>query len=156
MRDAVLVLHIAFGVVGLVLGPLALAASRAPARAADGYKVAVAGVAATAVVLAVTAWDEYWWLIGVAAATEGALLFGLRAWQRRGPGWTTACAHLLGGSYVALVTGALIAFTGVVVFWLLPAVLAQWPIAVAKRRLVEQAELPRGDSWPVHSARGIG
>jgi hypothetical protein len=43
--------------------------------------------------------------------------------------------HLLGGSYVALTTGLLVAQTGNPVAWVLPAVLGQVPIALAKRRL---------------------
>lgn len=64
--------------------------------------------------LAVTA-PGLWWL----------LPFGVLTWQ----------PHLLGRSYIALTTGALVASTGSPVFWLLPAVVGQLTIAVAERRL---------------------
>lgn len=136
IRDAVLVAHVVLGTAGLLLGPAVLLTSDdGRRRAARAYQLAVTGVTASATVLALTAFERLWWLLPVAAATQAALVLGVRAWRRREAGWPTACAHLLGGSYVALVTGVLIAGTGNPVFWLLPAVVAQWPIAVAKRRL---------------------
>ena len=54
---------------------------------------------------------------------------------RPAPHWPTLQPHLLGGSYIALVTGALIASTGNPVWWVLPALVGQVPIAAAKRRL---------------------
>ena len=135
-RESVLTIHVVLGTLGLLLGPAVLIAGGGLRRAAArGYQLALAGVAVSALVLAATAFSRLWWLIPVAAATEAAALLGLLAWRRRRPGWPTACAHLLGGSYVALVTGVLIASTGSPVFWVLPAVVAQWPIAIAKRRL---------------------
>ena len=66
---------------------------------------------------------------------------GALARRRDWAGWRSWQPHLLGGSYIALVTGVLIAETGQPLFWLLPALVGQWPIAVAKRRL---HELPAG------------
>lgn len=144
-RDVVLIAHISLGSLGLCLGPAVLVArGRLRRAAARAYQLAVAGVVVSAVVLAVTAFDRLWWLLPIAAATETAALLGALAWRRRRPGWPTACAHLLGGSYVALVTGGLIAGTGNPVFWVLPAVVAQWPIAVAKRRLAGVRPRPGG------------
>lgn len=135
-RDVLLLAHILLGVSGLVLGPAVLmAGGRMRHIAAYAYQLAVGGVAISALLLAATAFARLWWLVPVAVATEAAALLGLLAWRRRRPGWPTACAHLLGGSYVALVTGMLIAGTGNPAFWVLPAVVAQWPIHVAKRRL---------------------
>lgn len=136
MRDAVLGAHIVLGTLGLLFGPaVLLARGRVRHDFACAYQLAVAGVTLSAAVLAATAFSRLWWLLPIAAATEVAALLGLLAWRRRRPGWPTACAHLFGGSYVALVTGVLIARSGNAVFWVLPAVVAQWPIAVAKRRL---------------------
>ena len=110
-RDSMLAIHVVLGTSGLLLGPavLLLPHGRLRRAAAIGYQYAVAGVAVSALLLAVTAFSRLWWLVPVAAATESAALLGLLAWRRRRPGWPTACAHLLGGSYVALVTGFLIA-----------------------------------------------
>ena len=139
-RDALLVAHIALGVGGLLLGPAALLARgglRRPVRIA--YLLAVTGVSVTSAGLAATAFGRLWWLLPFAVGTHVAAVSGVLAWRRRRPGWPTACAHLLGGTYVALVTGALVVSTGNPVFWILPALLAQWPIAVAKRRLAAPA-----------------
>lgn len=139
MHTVILAVHIVLGTLGLLLGPAVLVTGgRLRRAAAYGYQLTIAGVAVTATVLALGAFSRLWWLLPIAAATEGAALLGLRAWRRRGPGWPTATAHLLGGSYVALVTGVLIASTGNPVFWILPAIVAQWPIAVAKRSLAER------------------
>lgn len=136
LRDGLLVAHVLFGTAGLLLGPAVLLTRGHLRRAATrGYLLAVTGVAASGAVLAATALARLWWLLPIAAGTQASVLFGLLAWRRGRPGWCTACAHLFGGSYVALVTGVLIARTGNPIFWVLPALLAQWPIAVAKRRL---------------------
>ena len=136
MRDALLVAHIAVGSVGLVLGPAVLLTRQGLQRwLAKAYLWSVVAVAVTAGVLAVTAFSRLWWLLPVAAATLAAAGLGVRRWQQRPAGWAAACAHLLGGTYVALLTGALIAGTGNPAFWVLPAVVAQVPIAVAKKRL---------------------
>ena len=94
----------------------------------------MAGVALSAGVLAVTD-PALRWLLPVAVATEVLAVTGALARRRAGPGWRSWQPHLLGGSYIALVTGVLIAETGDPVWWLLPALVGQLPIAVAKRRL---------------------
>lgn len=141
-RDIVPAGHVVAGALGLLLGPGWLLA-HGGLRTLCGYtyQLAVAGVATSAVVLAAMSFRDLWWLVPVALATQGAALLGPIARRRGGPRWAGRSAHLLGGSYVALVTGVLIARTGNPVFWLLPAVVAQWPIAVAKRRLVLADEI---------------
>jgi hypothetical protein len=71
----------------------------------------------------------------VAVATEALAVAGVLARWQDWPGWRTLQPHLLGGSYIALVTGLLVASTGNPVWWVLPALVGQVPIAVAKRRL---------------------
>lgn len=136
MRDALLVAHIAVGSVGLALGPAVLLTRYRLRRwLAKAYLWSVVAVAVSAAVLAATAFSRLWWLLPVAAASLVAAGLGVRNWQQRPAGWAGACAHLLGGTYVALLTGALIAGAGNPVFWVLPAVVAQVPISVAKKRL---------------------
>jgi hypothetical protein len=94
----------------------------------------VAAVVLSAGILA-AADPQLRWLLPVAAATEVLAVTGALARHRGWPGWRSWQPHLLGGSYIALVTGLLIAETGNPVFWLLPALAGQLPIAVAKRRL---------------------
>ncbi|WP_369141267.1 hypothetical protein [Modestobacter versicolor] len=144
MRDVVLLLHVVVGTSGLALGPAWLVARRRghPAHAlAVAYQAAVAGVVCSAAVLAVTD-PGLRWLLPVAVVTEVLAVTGALARRRSWPAWRSWQPHLLGGSYVALVTGLLVAETGHPVAWLLPTVLAQPPIALAKRRLHAVAAPP--------------
>ena len=137
MRELVLQLHVAVGTGALVLGPCWLAARRRRRRAtgwAVAYQGAVVGVVLSAAFLAVTD-PQLAWLLPVAVGTEVLAVTGALARRRSWTGWRSWQPHLLGGSYIALVTGVLIAETGNPVFWMLPAVVGQLPIALAKRRL---------------------
>ena len=135
--DPLLLLHVTAGTAGLLLGPVWLVARLAGARArgpAGAYQVAVAGVAARGAVLAVSA-PGLSWLLPVAVATEALAVAGALARRQAWPHWRTLQPHLLGGSYIALGTGLLVASTGNPMWWVLPALAGQAPIAVAKRRL---------------------
>ncbi|MFW3170133.1 hypothetical protein [Geodermatophilus sp. CPCC 206100] len=137
MPDALLALHVLAGTAGLVLGPgwlLARWRHRGGAGMAAGYQVAVAGVALSGAALAVAV-PGLAWLCAVAVLTQGLAVAGALARRRGWRTWRTLQPHLLGGSYAALLTGALVAGTGSPVWWVVPAVVAQVPIAVAKRRL---------------------
>ena len=135
--DPLLLLHVTAGTAALLLGPVWLVARLAGARArgpAGAYQAAVAGVAVSGAVLALSA-PGLAWLLPVAVATEALAVAGALARRRGWRHWRTLQPHLLGGSYVALVTGLLVAATGNPVWWVLPALAGQLPIAVAKRRL---------------------
>jgi hypothetical protein len=137
VRDTVLSLHVVLGTAGLLLGPAWLVARRRgrPARGeAAAYQAAVGSITLTAGFLAVTG-PGLAWLVPLAVATEALAVTGALARRRNWRGWRSWQPHLLGGSYIALVTGVLIAETGNPVFWLLPALVGQVPIAVAKRQL---------------------
>ncbi|MGR7025090.1 hypothetical protein [Geodermatophilus sp. URMC 62] len=141
MHETLLVLHVTAGTVGLLLGPVWLVARLRGHRgrpAATGYQTAVALVAATGGVLALVS-PGLAWLLPVAVLSEGLAVTGAlarrRAWRR----WPALQPRLLGGSYIALTTGVLVAETGSPVAWVLPALLGQLPIAVAKRRLAVAA-----------------
>ncbi|WP_346618615.1 hypothetical protein [Blastococcus montanus] len=137
MHEALLDVHVVAGTVGLLLGPVWLVARRAGRGGrwpAVGYQAAVALVAATGGILAATS-PGLLWLLPVAVMTEILAVAGALARRRGWRHWATLQPHLLGGSYIALVTALLVAETGNPVFWVLPAVVGQLPIAVAKRRL---------------------
>ncbi|HLM06825.1 MAG TPA: hypothetical protein VK402_16725 [Blastococcus sp.] len=137
MRDTLLTVHVLAGTTGLLLGPVWLVARRHGARArpaAVGYQFAVLVVSATGAVLAVIT-PGLAWLLPVAVLTQALAVTGALARRRRWPRWDTLQPHLLGGSYIALVTALLVAETGNPLFWVLPALVGQAPIAVAKRRL---------------------
>jgi hypothetical protein len=137
MRDTILAAHVVAGAVGLLLGPAWLTA-RLRGRRADpvavGYHAAVLLVSATGGVLAMTA-PGLVWLLPVAVATEALAVTGALARRRCWPRWRTLQPHLLGGSYIALLTALLVVETGNALFWVLPAVVGQLPIALAKHRL---------------------
>jgi hypothetical protein len=137
IADSLLPLHVAAGSGALLLGPLWLATRLRGGDgrpAAAGYQVATAGVAVSGAVLAVVT-PGLAWLLPVAAGTEALAVTGALARRRSWAHWRTLQPHLLGGSYIALVTALLVASTGQPVWWLVPAVAGQLPIAVAKRRL---------------------
>jgi hypothetical protein len=137
VREFVLHLHVAVGTGALLLGPCWLLARRRGRRAtgwAAAYQVAVGLVVLTAGSLAVTG-AGLTWLLPVAVGTEVLAVTGALARRRGWTGWRSWQPHLLGGSYIALVTGVLVAETGNPVSWLLPALVGQLPIALAKRRL---------------------
>ncbi len=144
MRDTVLALHVLAGTAGLLLGPVWLALrlrGGAGRAAAWAYHLAVAAVVLTSALLALSA-PGLWWLLPFGAVTEVLAVAGAVARRRGWPAWRTWQPHLLGGSYIALVTGVLVAGTGQPVFWLAPAVVGQLPIAMAKRRLHRTAAAP--------------
>ncbi len=144
MRDTVLALHVLAGTAGLLLGPawlLLRLRGRSGRAAAWFFHLAVAVVVASSAFLAVTA-VGLWWLLPFGVLTETLAVAGALARRRSWPGWRTWQPHLLGGSYIALVTGVLVAGTGNPIFWLLPAVVGQLPIAIAKRRLHAAEPVP--------------
>ena len=137
MRETLLLLHVAAGTAGLLLGPVWLVArlrGRSARPAAACYQGAVGTVAGTGAALALTA-PGLAWLLAVAVLTEALAVTGALARRRGWRRWPALQPHLLGGSYIALTTGLLVAQTGSPVAWVLPALVGQLPIALAKRRL---------------------
>ncbi len=119
--DLLLVLHAAAGAAGLILGPLALWAG--PPWSGFAYLWAVFAVSLTALGLVALDAAELWWLAPLALLASGLALLGRIAAGRSGPGWTRAQAHGQGGSYIALVTAALVVSVNGpagVVAWVLP------------------------------------
>ena len=141
MRDAVLAVHAVVGTAALLLGPAWLGARLRGHRAdpvAAAYQVAIAGVSATGAVLAVLA-PGLLWLVPVAVGTEALAVGGALARRRGWRHWRTLQPHLLGGSYIALVTALLVVATGDPVFWGMLAAVGQVPIGLAKRRMLAAA-----------------
>ncbi len=137
MTDPLLALHVAAGTAGLLLGPLWFVLrlrGRRGSPAAAAYQASALLVAASGAVLAATR-PGLAWLVAFAVLTPALALAGAAARRRGWARWRVLQPHLLGGSYVALTTGALVASTGNPLAWVLPALVAQVPIALAKRRL---------------------
>lgn len=126
LHGAVLSAHIAAGALALVSGPLALVAPRRPGwsrRLGLIYRLAVAGLAVTALAL-VALKPQLWWLAPIAVATWAVAEAGARLRRPAASGrWTPAQVRLLGGSYVSLVTAAFVVSSGGPLAWALPPLL---------------------------------
>jgi len=152
LRTGLLAVHAGAGVVGLVLGPLALwrlarPVSQPAARLEAAYLVAVAVVSASAVGLVLADLAAFWWLGVIAVLTGGAAYGAHRLRHRR---HRVVCAwrtRLFGGTYVALVTATVVVSAGGWLSWVLPSVIGAAGIEYAasqeSRRLA--ADQPRKD-----------
>jgi hypothetical protein len=135
-----LVVNVASGSAGLLLGPVALLAPKRRGlhtRIGLAYQGAIAGVATSAVALAALAWGRLWWLALIAVATEAAALGGLAARRRRFAGWLPWHVSLMCGSYVSLVTALLVVNWSSALAWILPTVVLSPAIAVLAARARE-------------------
>jgi hypothetical protein len=145
-HDAVLSLHIVTGALGLLAGPLAIRAERRePHRSLAGaiYLWAVLAVAVTALAVVAFRPAALWWLVPLALLTAVLAVLGRVAPRRRGPGWIRAYAHGQGGSYIALVTAALVvSLEGVamVAAWVAPTLIGLPLIERRVRRLATRDE----------------
>ena len=115
----VLVVHIAAGMLGLILGPIAMTARKRPGlhtRAGKLYHWVMLVVCVSAALLAVLSWERNWWFLPIAAGSYGVALVGYVAAKRRWPGWLRVHLTGQGGSYIAMITALLVVnwrtFTG--------------------------------------------
>ena len=134
--------HVAAGTVGLLLGPLALAAAKRPGwhpRLGVAYQGAVGVLTLSALGLAALAPARLWGLGVVATATEIAALAGWAVQRRHAPGWLAAHVRLMCGSYVSFVTAALVVNWASPLAWVLPTAIGTPLIALAVRRATHPA-----------------
>jgi hypothetical protein len=154
-------LHIGAGVLGLVLGPVAmwqdtraLRAGRGPAGGLSAaYPWSVVAVGLSAVLLVVWYRGDLWWLVPVAALSAALALLGRAAAARQFRGWTHGYVHGLGGSYIALVSALLVVSLTVdgplhgpaaLLPWLAPTAVGLLAIEWWRRRLVPAAPAAPG------------
>jgi len=126
VHAVVLGAHIAAGSAGLVIGPIAMTASKRRGRhtrAGIAYQVAVAVLAGTAVVLVAFAPGRLWGFVLIAVATECAAIAGWIVKRRRKPGWLPRHIGLMAGSYVSFVTALLVVNWASPLAWILPTVI---------------------------------
>ena len=147
MTPVLLKFHIACGVVALVLGPIAMNASkrRGPhTRLGEVYHGAVFLVCLTAGMLAVLDWGRIGWFLPVAAFSYAFALLGYLSSKRRRAGWLRWHIAGMGGSYIAIVTALLVVnwrqLTGVPGIgspwpWMLPTILGSPAIAWVIRQV---------------------
>lgn len=143
VHTLVLVVHVGFGVVGVLLGPVVVARCRRGRvdRLTTAYEAAVAGVCLSALGLAALDLRALWWLVPISFGTYAFVLLGIRAVRAGRAGttrWRPAAVRGYGGAYVALWTAILVVSAGSAVWtWVLPAVLGtpvvEWLAHVAGR-----------------------
>ncbi|ONI87015.1 hypothetical protein ALI144C_10280 [Actinosynnema sp. ALI-1.44] len=154
---ALLIVHIATGIAGLLLGPLAMrqdtrrfaSAERSTGVLSAWYRAATLLVCLSAAGLVIERRTDLWWLVPVSALTYGLVMLAKVSASRRHRGWTHGYVHGQGGSYIALVTALIVValvvngpMTGPVelVPWLAPTAIGTVLIEVWRRRLI--AALP--------------
>ena len=111
LSQAILVVHIALGATGLVLGAVALLARKhrgLHTRVGEAYHWIMLSVCVTATIIAVLDWQRLWWFVFIATGSYAFALLGYVAAKRRWPGWLRAHITGQGGSYIAMVTALLV------------------------------------------------
>ncbi len=162
LHTVLLSVHIAAGVLGLLLGPVAmwrdtrrLVARQRPARGASAaYAWAVLAVSVSAIVLVAGYRGDLWWLVPVAMFSYALAVLGRYAATRRFPRWSHAYVHGQGGSYIALVTALVVVALTVdgplhgpaaLIPWVLPTITGTLLIEWWRRRIVGKlAPFPPG------------
>jgi hypothetical protein len=130
MRTILLVSHVSAGVVGLLTGPAAMAASLRGDRktaSAKAYRMAVIVLTATAAGL-VAVKPALWPFLLLAAGTAAAVLVARSAQP------LDRHVRLVCGSYVSLVTALLVVSWGSILAWVLPTVIGTALVERASRR----------------------
>jgi len=111
VTDTVLLVHIALGTAGLILGPVAMTARKLPGlhtKAGEAYHWVMVGVCVSAGMLAILDWPRLWWFLPIAVGSYGFALLGYVAAKRRWNGWLRAHLTGQGGSYIAMSTAVLV------------------------------------------------
>jgi hypothetical protein len=138
MHTVLLVIHVAAGSLGLVVGPLAMLAPKRPRRhpwLGRCYVVLTAALCLSAVGLAALD-PAVWWLGVIGVLTLAAAAGGWWVRRRRFSGWLVWHINLMCGSYISFVTAFLIVNLGLgsVIAWVAPTVVGSALIARATVR----------------------
>lgn len=138
LHSALLVVHVAAGTVGLLLGPVVMAVPKRHRHAllGRGYQVVIAVLTISA--LGLTALDPgaLWGLGVIAVATQAAALAGWFVRLRARPGWLAPHIRLMCGSYLSFVTAFLVLTWGHPLAWILPTAIGSPLIARTTARAV--------------------
>ena len=151
IHDVTLVVHIAAGSAGLVLGPIAMFAGKrrgVHTRAGVTYHWIVLLVSVSAIVLSALDWSEIWWFTPIALFSYAFALTGYLAAKRRRPGWLAVHIAGQGGSYIALVTALLVVNLGdALIIWFIPTIVGS-PIIAWVQYQVATGRRPKGAAVP--------
>ncbi|MGH9246418.1 MAG: hypothetical protein ACRD29_19320 [Acidimicrobiales bacterium] len=146
VRTVALVVHIATGVAGLVLGPVALVTTLRHHRfdwTGEAYHGSVLVVTATAVVLTFFDWSGLWWFVPIAAASYAFALLGYLSAKRRWPRWRPTHVRGQGGAYIALWTAVLVVSANdYPVLWFVPVVVGTPLVELVSHRLARREVTP--------------
>lgn len=110
-HTVILTLHVASGIAGLVLGPVAMFSAKRRGRhtrAGTAYHWVFLSLFLTAAALAVMDWERSWWLALVGAGSYAFALVGYLAAKRRRPNWLPRHVAGQGGSYIAMTSATLV------------------------------------------------
>ena len=149
---ALLVIHIATGAIGLLLGPPAMrqdfrrfrSAERSTGVISAWYRAMVLLVCLSATGLVIERRTDLWWLVPVSALTYGLAVLAKVSAKRRYRAWIHGYVHGQGGSYIALVTALIVVALVVdgpvsgpaeLIPWLAPTMVGTVLIEVWRRRL---------------------
>jgi len=144
--SSLLLLHVASGVSGLLVGPVAMLAHkrRGGWHGSFGrlYQASVAVLTATTVGLVLAAPADLWWLGVIGAATQVAAAAGWWVQHRRRPGWLPMHVRLMCGSYLSFATAALVVNWANPLAWLLPTLAGTPAIELAVRGISRHHSQP--------------
>lgn len=125
----ILTVHIAVGLGGILLGPVAIAlavSGRLVDRVGwvvEAYHASVLAVCLSAVGLVALEPARLWWFLPIAAGSYAFALRARLALHRRSVGWQRRSVSGLGGAYIALWTAILVvSANGTPLLWALPTV----------------------------------
>jgi hypothetical protein len=107
----ILIVHIALGTAGLILGPVAMTARKLPGlhtKAGEAYHWVMLGVCVSAGTLAILDWHRIWWFLPIAIGSYAFAFLGYVSAKRRWTGWLRAHLAGQGGSYIAMLTALLV------------------------------------------------
>jgi hypothetical protein len=158
--EPILALHIAAGATGLILGPLAMRATkqRGPHTSlGEAYHWVMLSVCVSAAALAILAWGRIWGFLPLAAFSYANAFVGYIAAKRRRPSWLAWHIGGMGGSYIALTTALLVVNLGdqLPVVWFLPTIVGS-PIIAWVIYEVDRGRRPRRGLRPAGRRTGRG
>lgn len=147
VHTVLVVLHVAAGVTGLVMAPVAMlvAKNRLHAQVGIAYQGCVAVLTLTA--LGLVAFDPAR-LAGlgvIAVLTQAAAAGGWLLARRRPRGWEPWHVRLMAGSYVSFVTAFLVVQWPHPISWVLPTLIGSPLIARASARVRRRTAIRVGD-----------
>jgi hypothetical protein len=140
MHATFLTIHVLAGSMGLVLGPVAMFASKRRGRhtrIGEVYFWVFVALVASAFVLAALDWDRLWFLVPVGAFSFAFALLGYLAGKLRRQGWLQLHVTGQGGSYIAMTTALLVVNTGTasVLAWIAPTIVGSPLIAYVNAQI---------------------